>query len=161
MRRFADRCPKACENFRLLCEGCRDVASNKLLKYQNTPVNRIVKNGWVQTGDVIDGTGRNSLSILDELGRFGDESFSVDFSFPRGGVFGYANEGAHSNRSQFFITLGPCAWMNNKFVGFARVVQGFAVLRKLNAQPTSNQVPVKTVKIGVCAPPTELMAPTK
>lgn len=154
-----DMCPRAVDNFVALCEGHRDAETNKLFKYQNTPVHRIVKNGWIQTGDFIDGSGKNSLAVVDPSGVFSDESYSVDFGFPRGGILGYANEGTHSNRSQFFVTLGPCAWMNNKFVGFARVVQGFHVLAKLNAIPCSNQVPSRTVKIGACSRPTELVPP--
>lgn len=155
---YADRCPKAVNNFIELCHGYRDVETNKLYKYQNCPITRIVKNGWFQTGDIVDGSGKNSMAVI-ENGVFSDESYSVDFGFPRGGILGYANEGAHTNRSQFFITMGPCEWMNNKFVGFGRILQGFAVLRKINAISTSNQVPTKTIKIGPCSPPVELQPP--
>lgn len=79
-----------------------------------------------------------------------DESFTLDFGFPHGGIVGYANEGPHSNRSQFFITLGPCPWMNHKFVGVGRVLQGYEVLKRLNEIPTSNQVPTRLVKITEC-----------
>eukprot|EP01037_Dinobryon_pediforme_P046368 gene46368-59593_t len=54
-------------------------------------------------------------------------------------VVGYANSGPHCNGSQFFITLGPCDWMNQKFVGFGRVIQGFSALKTLNSLRTSNQ----------------------
>jgi cyclophilin family peptidyl-prolyl cis-trans isomerase len=147
---MSDLCPRACENFIQLCNGYRDPETEQTLQYQNCPVHRIVKGGWIQAGDVVDGSGKNSRAVVDPSGRFADESYSMDFGFARGGLFGYANEGTHTNRSQFFITLAPCGWMNNKFVGFARVVQGFSVLAKLNNLPTSNQTPLQTVRIGAC-----------
>ena len=79
-----------------------------------------------------------------------DESFSLDFGLAVSGVVGYANSGPHSNGSQFFITLGPCEWMNQKFVGFGRVIQGFSALRLLSSVKTSNQVPDKNIFISAC-----------
>ena len=79
-----------------------------------------------------------------------DESFSLDFGLAVSGVVGYANSGPHSNGSQFFITLGPCDWMNQKFVGFGRVIQGFSALRLLSSLKTSNQVPDKNIFISAC-----------
>ncbi|RYH31344.1 peptidylprolyl isomerase [archaeon] len=158
MYRLENLCPNACENFLRLCEGYRQ-ESGKVLKYQNCPVHRLVTDGWFQTGDVIDGSGKNSAAVIDPSGQFPDESYSADFGFPRGGMFGYANEGAHTNRSQFFVTLGNSSWMNNKFVGFARVIQGFKVLKKINNIPTSNQCPTRVVRIGTCGRPAELLPP--
>ena len=79
-----------------------------------------------------------------------DESFSIDFGLAVGGVVGYANSGPHCNGSQFFITLGPCDWMNQKFVGFGRVIQGFSALKTLNSLRTSNQVPDRNIIISAC-----------
>lgn len=150
-----DLCPKACRNFMKLIEGFKVPSEpDRTYHYMDCPVHRIVKDGWIQSGDVVSGNGKSSISVLDEnysTGEgLGDESFSMDFGFARGGIVGYANNGTHTNRSQFFITLAPCAWMNNKFVGFGRVIQGFDTLRRLNAVQTSNQVPIQTVKIGHC-----------
>ena len=79
-----------------------------------------------------------------------DESFSLDFGLAVSGVVGYANSGPHSNGSQFFITLGACEWMNQKFVGFGRVIQGFSALRLLSSVKSSNQVPDKSIFISAC-----------
>jgi cyclophilin family peptidyl-prolyl cis-trans isomerase len=119
-------------------------------EYKNCPIHRLVKNGWFQSGDVIDGTGKNSIAVIDESGIVRDESFAADFGFAPGGIVGYANDGPHTNRSQFFVTLAGCSWMNNKFVGVGRVLQGFNVLRVLNGLPTSNQVPSRAVIISDC-----------
>jgi cyclophilin family peptidyl-prolyl cis-trans isomerase len=85
-----------------------------------------------------------------------DECFTIDFSSWRGGIVGYANEGAHTNRSQFFVTLGSCPWMDHKFVGFGRVAFGYSVLRKINLMATNNQVPARAIKIIECGLPPEI-----
>jgi hypothetical protein len=40
--------------------------------------------------------------------------------------------------------------MNQKFVGFGRVIQGFSALRLLSSLKTSNQVPDKNIFISAC-----------
>lgn len=114
---YADACPKACENFVDLCTVDR---GSQYKGYEGTSIHRIVKNGWIQCGDVVDGTGKNSVAALPGVP---DECFSIDFGHKLGGIVGYCNDGPHTNGSQFFITLGPSAWMNKKFVAIGRVLQ--------------------------------------
>ena len=121
-----------------------------MFHYVNSPVHRVVRNGWFQCGDIVDGSGANSIAAMDKSGAVADESFSVDFGFPPGGIVGFANSGPHSNGSQFFVTSGPCPWMNHNFVGFGRVVQGFSTLRTINAAPTSNERPTLNIVVGSC-----------
>eukprot|EP01036_Dinobryon_divergens_P034295 gene34295-44298_t len=139
---YTDYCPNACDNFIKLC------TAGAPKHYRSSTIHRIVKNGWIQCGDVVDGSGRHSISASGNAIR--DESFSLDFGLAVSGVVGYANSGPHSNGSQFFITLGPCDWMNQKFVGFGRVIQGFSALRLLSSLKTSNQVPDKNIFISAC-----------
>jgi len=142
---FTELCPKACENFVKLCTGLK-------YNYTNCPIHRIVKDGWMQTGDIIDGTGKNSIAALDDNGFVQDESFSVDFSAPLGGLVGFSNSGPHSNCSQFFITLASCEWMNCNYVGIGRVVQGYKILKLLNSNEveTSNQKPIRNIIVSTC-----------
>lgn len=126
-----------------LCKGAA-------YSYKDCPIHRIVKDGWFQSGDVIDGSGANSVAVLDTTGIVPDESFSVDFSLATGGIVGYANSRPHSNGSQFFVTLGPCGWMNNKFVGIGRVLQGFSTLRSMNVVPVENQSPSLEIVVDAC-----------
>lgn len=145
---FDDICPKACENFIKLCTGAAGTVDGVVMNYKDCPLHRLVQNGWVQSGDVVDGSGMNSTSVFG--GVFEDESFSVEFGEQRGGMVGYSNSGPHNNGSQFFITLGPCEWMNFTKVGFGRVIQGYDVLRKLNGAPLKNQRPNPSIYIGSC-----------
>ena len=145
---FDNICPKACSNFVRFCTGEAENVDGTRLSYKDCPVHRLVPNGWVQSGDVVDGSGSNSKSAFGDL--FEDESFSVEFGENRGGIVGYANTGPHSNGSQFFITLGPCEWMNCKKVGFGRLVQGYDILKKLNTVSCKNQRPLPCIYIGAC-----------
>jgi cyclophilin family peptidyl-prolyl cis-trans isomerase len=147
---FDDICPMACQNFINLCTGERgsDVDGVKL-SYRNCPIHRIVPSGWIQTGDIVNGSGNNSRSSYGK--NIEDESFSVEFNDARGGVLGYASSGPHTNGSQFFITLGPCDWMNCTKVGFGQVIQGYDVLHRLDTNtPCKNQRPIKKILIDAC-----------
>ena len=148
---FEDICPLACKNFIALCSNISGRETDGIVfSYVNCPVHRIVPGGWIQMGDIIDGSGGSSISPIDPSGKFRDESFSVDFGALMGGIVGYSSNEPHANGSQFFITLGPCAWMNNKSVGFGRVVQGFPLLSKLSSMPLVSERPVPEVFIGAC-----------
>jgi cyclophilin family peptidyl-prolyl cis-trans isomerase len=133
-RRFTDLCPKACDHFTSLCVGVKDTKGNSL-SYEKCPIHRIVKDGWFQCGDITDGSGANSVTINDIT--LPDECFTADFGFELGGVLGLANTGPHSNGSQFFITVGPCDWMNNQYVGIGRVVCGYKVIQDINCASIS------------------------
>ena len=149
--RYDDVCPEACANFLKLCTGeNRITPSGTPLFYRNCPIHRLVSGGWLQCGDIVDGTGQYSMSAGGEDVFIRDESFAVDFSLPEGGIVGYSSSGPHANGSQFFITFGPCEWMQNSFVGFGRVVVGNSILRLLEREPTSNQKPNKNIIITGC-----------
>ena len=154
---FDDICPLAVQNFLQLCTGEKgevivDEATGNTAKlhYEKCPIHRVVPNGWIQCGDVVDGSGLNSFAAVNEQGKFRDESFSVDFGAELGGVVGYSSNDTHSNGSQFFVTLGPCGWMNNKSVGFGRIVQGFPVLQAIAAAECNNQRPKPDIIIQSC-----------
>lgn len=128
--------------------------SDTILHYKLCSVQRVVPGGWIQCGDIVDGTGANSVAAVGsaELGqaaRIPDECFTLDFGAPEGGIVGYARSAAHGNGSQFFITLGPSEWMQYKFEGFGRIIQGYSVLRELENIKTSNQVPAESGYVSV------------
>ena len=148
---FTDVCPIACENFQKLCTGEAGVSENGTqLNFIGSPIHRIVQGGWIQGGDIVDGTGSNSLAAIGTNNKVRDESFSVDFGCPSGGIVGMSTSSPHSNGSQFFITLGPADWMNGKFVGVGRVIQGFDVLKKIEAAPSVNQKPSQMIYVETC-----------
>ncbi|KAM9553818.1 putative inactive peptidyl-prolyl cis-trans isomerase-like 6 isoform 2-T2 [Salvelinus alpinus] len=145
---FTELCPKTCKNFQALCTGEAGLSqSDLLLSYKGSVFHRVVPNGWIQGGDIsAPGKGNGGESIYGPT--FEDESFAVSHS--RRGILGMANQGPHSNSSQFYITLQPALWMDRKYVAFGQVVEGTEVLRRLEEVPTYNERPKQDCKVADC-----------
>ncbi|CAH8589557.1 unnamed protein product [Schistosoma turkestanicum] len=58
-----------------------------------------------------------------------------------------ANSGRHTNGSQFFITLAPAEWMDNRYVAFGCVIEGSLTLDKMEDVPTQYERPLKDICI--------------
>ena len=69
---------------------------------------------WCLIADILSGKGNTSESIYG--GCFEDETFAI--LHDSRGMVGMSNNGRHTNGSQFYITLGPAAWMDKKYVAF-------------------------------------------
>ncbi|XP_019393435.1 PREDICTED: peptidyl-prolyl cis-trans isomerase-like 6 isoform X1 [Crocodylus porosus] len=144
---YSDACPKTCENFRALCTGEAGISRSGLqLTYKESIFHRIVKNGWIQGGDIAGGRGDDGESIFGPT--FEDENFSIPHN--KRGVLGMANKGRHSNGSQFYITLQPAPYLDRKYVAFGQLIEGTEVLQKLEDIPTCNERPVVECKIISC-----------
>ncbi|XP_038616804.1 probable inactive peptidyl-prolyl cis-trans isomerase-like 6 [Tachyglossus aculeatus] len=139
---FSSDCPKTCENFQTLCTGKAGISPRGArLHYKDSVFHRLVKNGWIQGGDITSGKGDGGESVYGPT--FEDENFSV----PHGkrGTLGMANRGRHSNGSQFYITLQPAPYLDRK-----QLIEGTDVLRKLEDVVTCNERPVLDCKIIDC-----------
>nr|XP_013804263.1 PREDICTED: peptidyl-prolyl cis-trans isomerase-like 6 [Apteryx mantelli mantelli] len=144
---FSDACPKTCENFRVLCTGGITSSSSGLqLTYKNSVFHRVVKNGWIQGGDIVAGKGDGGESIYGP--NFEDENFSIRHN--KRGILGMANKGRHSNGSQFYITLQPAPYLDKEHVAFGQLIEGTETLQKLEAVSTYNERPVEECKIINC-----------
>lgn len=141
---FTDVAPLTCANFRSFIEGHPKISG----KYSGCPIHRVVKDGWVQTGDVVDGTGKGCVSIYGKT--FADETFKVKHDKP--GILAMASSGPHTNGCQFYITQAPLAFLDGKKVGFGRVVDGLRLLKILNrAEVDTAERPVKNIQIASAA----------
>ncbi|XP_065174502.1 uncharacterized protein LOC135804540 [Sycon ciliatum] len=138
---FDDICPRTVLNFRNLCTSTVIGES-----YTETVFHRVVKSGWMQGGDIVDGSGGNSVSSFGT--EFDDECFEVKHSGR--GVLGMANTGRNTNGSQFYVTFQPCHWMDKKHVAFGRLVTGWDLLAKLEAVEVFNDRPITTCRIVSC-----------
>uniref|UniRef100_A0A8B9NE06 Peptidyl-prolyl cis-trans isomerase n=1 Tax=Accipiter nisus TaxID=211598 RepID=A0A8B9NE06_9AVES len=113
------RCPKTVENF---CVHSRN-------GYYNGHIfHRIIKGFMIQTGDPT-GTGMGGESIWG--GEFEDE-FHSTLRHDRPYTLSMANAGPNTNGSQFFITVVPTPWLDNKHSVFGRVTKGMEVVQRIS-----------------------------
>uniref|UniRef100_A0A8C1X6Q3 peptidylprolyl isomerase n=1 Tax=Cyprinus carpio TaxID=7962 RepID=A0A8C1X6Q3_CYPCA len=113
------RCPKTVENF---CVHSRN-------GYYNSHIfHRVIKGFMIQTGDPT-GTGMGGESIWG--GEFEDE-FHATLRHDRPYTLSMANAGPGTNGSQFFITVVPTPWLDNKHTVFGRTTKGMEVVQRIS-----------------------------
>lgn len=137
---YADVAPKTVENF---------IKHAKDHYYDGTVFHRVIPEFMIQGGDPKgNGTGGESI-----WGKAFEDEFSAKLQFDKPGKLAMANRGPNTNGSQFFITVAPADWLNNKHTIFGEVVKGYDVVEKIENVPTTvgdrPKVEQKIVKITV------------
>lgn len=112
---FADRAPKTVNSFVFLV---RDKF------YDGVTFHRVIPGFMAQGGDPT-GTGMGGPGY-----EFEDE-FHPTLHHDAPGILSMANAGKNTNGSQFFITLVPTPYLNNKHSVFGKVVKGMDVVEKI------------------------------
>eukprot|EP00914_Ancora_sagittata_P015136 GHVO01029691.1.p1 GENE.GHVO01029691.1~~GHVO01029691.1.p1 ORF type:complete len:185 (-),score=33.65 GHVO01029691.1:116-670(-) len=124
---YCNECPKACKNFLALA------ASGY---YDNTKFFKNVKGFAVQAGDPT-GTGKGGQSVY---GQYFDDEYCTALKHDRKGVLSMSNQGVpNSNGSRFFITYARQPHLNGQYTVFARVIDGFDTLEKLEREPVDHK----------------------
>jgi peptidyl-prolyl cis-trans isomerase A (cyclophilin A) len=148
VRLFDDKAPKTVANFVGLAEGTKEFTDPKTRQKTTRPFydglifHRVIDGFMIQGGCPLgNGTG-------DPGYRFADE-FGPGLRHDREGLLSMANSGPNTNGSQFFITLAPTPWLDNKHAIFGEVVEGLDVVRRIGKTRTGAQDrPVKDIVVN-------------
>ena len=97
--------------------------------------------------DNVEGHGNGGKSSTGDA--VADESFTL--SHAATGIVSMANDGPHTNASQFFVTLKPLPFLDTKFQAIGRVVSGMQHFRGIENMKLENQRPVGTCKISAAS----------
>ena len=139
--------PKTVANFVGLAEGSKEWTDPRTGKKVKTPYydgivfHRIIDGFMIQGGDPLgQGTGGPGYNF--------DDEFSPKVRHSKEGILSMANRGPNTNGGQFFITLAPTPWLDNRHSVFGEVVEGMDVVRKMGKVPVgAADRPVKDVRI--------------
>ncbi len=140
---FRQEAPKTVDNFVSLASGTReftDPQANQRVKrrfYDGLIFHRVIPDFMIQGGCPLgSGTGGPGYKFEDE--------FASGLGFDQPGRLAMANAGANTNGSQFFITVAPTKWLNNRHTIFGQVVKGQDVVDKISKTPRDRSDRPKT-----------------
>nr|WP_193213087.1 peptidylprolyl isomerase [Luteolibacter marinus] len=112
---FASKVPMTAANFLNLA---------KRGYYDGIAFHRVIENFMIQGGDPTE-SGRGGPGY-----RFADE-FDPSLKHTKPGIFSMANAGPGTNGSQFFITMAPTPFLDNRHSVFGEVTKGQDVVNKI------------------------------
>lgn len=146
-RLFPDQAPATVQNFIELAQGSKrwhNAGERKWEQrayYNGLPFHRVIPNFMIQGGDYMgNGTGRVGYTFPDE--------FAPGLAFDRPGLLAMANSGPNTNGAQFFITVAPTPWLNQRHSIFGEVVEGQEVATAISeTQRDVRDRPLKAVLI--------------
>jgi len=151
-RLFENEAPNTVSNFVGLAEGTKEFTDPRSGQkaqrpfYDGLVFHRVIPGFMIQGGCPLgNGTGGPGYSFADE--------FHSSLRHNRPGKLSMANAGPNTNGSQFFITLAPTPWLDNRHTIFGEVVEGQEVAVKISQaarEPNDRpRVPVILQKVRI------------
>jgi peptidyl-prolyl cis-trans isomerase A (cyclophilin A) len=152
VRLLEKEAPKTVENFIGLAEGTKEFTNESTGKkekrnyYDGLTFHRVIPQFMIQ-GGCPRGDGRGGPGYT-----FGDE-FHPSLKHAKAGKLSMANAGPNTNGSQFFITVAPTPWLDNRHTIFGEVVEGQDVADKISNVPRDSsdrpRTPVTLNKVKI------------
>jgi cyclophilin family peptidyl-prolyl cis-trans isomerase len=129
---FEDKTPITAQNF---------IDLTRKGYYDGLIFHRVIANFMIQGGDPSgNGTGGPGYCIPDE--------FCPELKHDSAGILSMANRGPNTGGSQFFITLVPTPWLDNRHAVFGKVIEGLEVVQEIGLVKTGmNDRPVEKVVV--------------
>ena len=146
IRLFDAEVPNTVKNFVGLAEGTQEFVDPKTGQkttrpfYDGLVFHRVIDSFMIQGGCPL-GTGTGGPGY-----KFADE-FHPTLRHDKPGILSMATSGPNTNGSQFFVTLVPTPWLDNRHSVFGEVVEGLDVVEKIGKTPTRNDRPVTPITI--------------
>jgi peptidyl-prolyl cis-trans isomerase A (cyclophilin A) len=146
VRLYDDKAPNTVANFVGLATGTKpwtDTSGKPASRpfYDGLIFHRVI-DGFMIQGGCPEGSGRGGPGF-----RFGDE-FAPGLTHSKAGLLSMANSGPNTNGSQFFITLAPTPWLDNRHSIFGEVVEGLDIVQAIGKTATGPQDrPLKEIAI--------------
>ncbi|KAH0477386.1 MAG: uncharacterized protein KVP18_003609 [Porospora cf. gigantea A] len=137
--------PLTVDNFVGLCLGSKNPLGQPI-GLAGSLFHRVIP-GFMMQGGEQPATLTGGTSIYGT--SFEDEGFP--FNHDMRGALSMANAGPNTNGSQFFISFKEAPWLDQKHVVFGRVVDGWELLNKVEAQPTdASDKPKSPIAVVAC-----------